>query len=233
MPRSTLATLRDKIPEADPFLMYGLTESFRSTFLDPSEVDRRPDSIGKAVPNAEVLVVRPDGSECDAGEKGELVHRGALVALGYWGDEQRTAERFRPVPRPHAPWQPTELAVWSGDLVVRDEEGFLYFVGRTDEMIKTSGYRVSPTEVEEVAYETGMVRDAVALGVADDVLGQRILLVVTAVDTATFTVEALKSAMRRELPTYMVPSQVQVRDEIPRSPNGKFDRAELSRGLSG
>ena len=157
--------------------MYGLTEAFRSTYLDPAEIDRRPDSIGKAIPNAEILVVRPDGSRCDPGEEGELVHRGALVAMGYWNDPERTAARFRPAPGRDASWRTPEIAVWSGDAVVADEEGFLYFVGRKDEMIKTSGYRVSPTEIEEEAYATGLVRDAVALGVEDDNLGQRIVLV--------------------------------------------------------
>ena len=103
--------------------MYGLTEAFRSTYLDPAEVDRRPDSIGKAIPNAEILVVRPDGTPCDPGEEGELVHRGALVALGYWNDPERTAERFRPVPGRDAPWRTPELAVWSGDTVVRRRGG--------------------------------------------------------------------------------------------------------------
>ena len=158
-------------PAAKPFLMYGLTEAFRSTYLDPAEVDRRPDSIGKAIPNAQILVVRPDGSLCDPGEEGELVHRGALVAMGYWNDPERTAERFRPAPAREPGLCTGEIAVWSGDTVVMDEEGFLYFVGRKDEMIKTSGYRVSPTEIEEAAYDTGLVRDAVALGVEDAKLG--------------------------------------------------------------
>ena len=98
MPRSTLGKLRAIFPQAKPYLMYGLTEAFRSTYLDPAEVDRRPDSIGKAIPNAEILVVRPDGTPCEPGEEGELVHRGALVALGYWNDPERTAARFRPAP---------------------------------------------------------------------------------------------------------------------------------------
>ena len=118
---------------------------------DPAEVDRRPDSIGKAIPNAEILVVRADGTPCEPDEPGELVHRGALVALGYWNDPETTAERFKPRRAATRPWRAPEMAVWSGDTVVRDEEGFLYFVGRSDEMIKTSGYRVSPTEIEEVA----------------------------------------------------------------------------------
>jgi acyl-CoA synthetase (AMP-forming)/AMP-acid ligase II len=194
-------------------------------------VDRRPDSIGKAIPGAEILVVRPDGSPCDPGEEGELVHRGPHVALGYWNDPIRTAERFRPVPGRDAPWRTPELAVWSGDAVRADAEGFLYFVGRRDEMIKTSGYRVSPTEIEEVAYATGLVRDAVALGVEDVTLGQRVLLVV-APAAEKFDTDTLLEEMKSRLPLYMVPSSVVVRDAIPRSPNGKFDRARLREELA-
>ena len=210
MPKPTLDKLRGLFPRARPFLMYGLTEAFRSTYLDPSQVDRRPDSIGKAIPNAEILVVRPDGSRCDPGEEGELVHRGPLVALGYWNDPERTAERFRPAPGHDASWRTPEIAVWSGDTVVADEEGYLYFVGRADEMIKTSGYRVSPTEIEEAAYATGLVRDVVALGVDDAKLGQQIVLVATARRRARSGDDVI-AAMKRELPLYMVPSIVDVR----------------------
>jgi acyl-CoA synthetase (AMP-forming)/AMP-acid ligase II len=223
MPRATLDKLRAIFPGARPYLMYGLTEAFRSTYLDPAEVDRRPDSIGKAIPNAEILVVREDGSLCDPGEEGELVHRGALVAMGYWNDAARTAERFKPAPGRDGSICTTELAVWSGDAVVRDEEGFLYFVGRKDEMIKTSGYRVSPTEIEEVAYSTGMVGDAVALGVEDDQLGQRIVLAVSPANGA-LDPEALLAELKQQLPLYMVPKHVVVRPSLPRSPNNKFDR---------
>jgi acyl-CoA synthetase (AMP-forming)/AMP-acid ligase II len=207
--------------------MYGLTEAFRSTYLDPAEVDRRPDSIGKAIPNAEILVLRPDGSRCDPGEEGELVHRGALVALGYWNDPARTAERFRPIPGRDESWRTPEVAVWSGDTVIADEDGFLYFVGRKDEMIKTSGYRVSPAEIEEVAYDTGLIRDAVAIGLDDPRLGQRILLVASPNGVGPSHKSDVLESMRRRLPAYMVPSEVHFRDEIPRSPNGKFDRALL------
>lgn len=232
MPRATLQQLRAHFPDAAPYLMYGLTEAFRSTYLDPSEVDRRPDSIGKAIPNAEILVLRPDGSQCDPGEEGELVHRGALVSLGYWNDEQRTAERFRPVPgRPAGLCNP-ELAVWSGDIVTRDEQGFLYFVGRGDDMIKTSGYRVSPTEVEEAVYETGLVADAVALGAEDERLGQRIVLLVSPREGTQLDTAALLEQLRRLLPLYMVPAQVLVRPTLPRSPNGKFDRTLLRQELA-
>ncbi len=151
MPRETLEALRSRVPKARPYLMYGLTEAFRSTYLPPEQVDLRPDSIGKAIPNAEILVLREDGSECAPDEPGELVHRGALVGQGYWNDADKTAERYKLLPgRPGGLMLP-EYAVFSGDTVRRDAEGFLYFIGRRDEMIKTSGYRVSPTEVEEIA----------------------------------------------------------------------------------
>lgn len=227
MPKATLDKLRSLFPGAAPYLMYGLTEAFRSTYLDPAEVERRPGSIGKAIPNAEILVVRPDGSVCDPGEEGELVHRGALVAMGYWNDPERTAQRFRPAPARESGLCADEIAVWSGDTAVRDEDGFLYFVGRNDEMIKTSGYRVSPTEIEEAAYDTGLVTDAVAFGVEDMKLGQHVVLVVSPASGATVDVDSLLARMRQALPLYMLPQRVEVRLEIPRSPNGKFDRALL------
>jgi len=199
LPRVTLQRLRAIFPSAAPYLMYGLTEAFRSTYLDPREVDRRPDSIGKAIPNAEILVVREDGGLCGPGEPGELVHRGPLVTLGYWNDMERTAERFRPPPNRPVELCTPELAVWSGDVVVRDEEGFLYFVGRRDDMIKTSGYRVSPQEIEEVVYETGLIQDAVALGLEDETLGHRIVLVVTPCDPAGFDNTSGSRSLRRAI----------------------------------
>ena len=175
MPRETLGLLRQRVPQALPFLMYGLTEAFRSTYLPPDEVDRRPDSIGKAIPNAEILVLRDDGSACAPDEPGELVHRGALVGQGYWNDAEKTAERYKLLPPGvagrDAALQLPEYAVFSGDNVRQDAEGFLYFIGRRDEMIKTSGYRVSPTEVEELLYASRRVGECVAFGVEHATLG--------------------------------------------------------------
>lgn len=233
MPGATLAKLRAALPKTQPYLMYGLTEAFRSTYLPPVEVDRRPDSIGKAIPNAEILVVRPDGSACDADEPGELVHRGSLVALGYWNDPEKTAERYKPVPGQDPGLVLPELAVWSGDTVRRDSEGFLYFIGRRDEMIKTSGYRVSPTEVEEVIYATGMVRDAVAVGVPHPALGQAIVIVASAALDVPPDAERLLQACREKLPTFMHPTRVEWREALPRNPNGKFDRKALALELAG
>ena len=233
MPRETLAELRRKLPRTKPYLMYGLTEAFRSTYLPPAEVDRRPDSIGKAIPNAEILVLRPDGTRCDPGEPGELVHRGALVSLGYWNDPVKTAERFRTLPaavsRHTSGVVMPEIAVFSGDTVKTDSEGFIYFVGRFDEMIKTSGYRVSPTEVEEAIYSTKLVAEVAAFGVPHASLGQAIALVVYGADGAEVDVDRLLAECRKALPTYMLPARVDVHDgPLPRNPNGKIDRKSLA-----
>jgi acyl-CoA ligase (AMP-forming) (exosortase A-associated) len=234
MPRATLDALRGALPGTLVYLMYGLTESFRATYLPPTELDRRPDSIGKAIPNTEVLVVREDGTPCDANEPGELVHRGALVALGYWNDPQKTAERFRPVPGQEKGLVMPEIAVWSGDTVRRDEEGFLYFIGRRDEMIKTSGYRVSPTEVEEVVYGTGLVGEAAALGVEHPVLGQAIVLVATSPANSTLDPAAVISKCRERLPAFMVPARIiERKGSLPRNPNGKIDRKLLAQEFEG
>ena len=233
MPRETLRSLRERLPQTRPYLMYGLTEAFRATYLPPEEVDRRPDSIGKAIPNAEVLVLRQDGSPCAPHEPGELVQRGALVAQGYWNDPDKTAQHFRPLP-PLAPGRQAglvlpEIAVFSGDTVRSDEDGYLYFIGRRDEMIKTSGYRVSPTEIEEILYGTRLVGECIAFGVPHATLGQAVAVVATAHGEAALDVEALLAECRRLMPAYMVPTHVHVHGgALPRNPNGKLDRKTLS-----
>ena len=232
MPRATLDTLRRSLPKTAPFLMYGLTEAFRSTYLPPVEIDHRPDSMGKAIPNAEILVVREDGTPCAPGEPGELVHRGALVGLGYWNDPVKTAERYRPAPGQNPGLPIPELAVWSGDTVRMDEEGFLYFIGRKDDMIKTSGYRVSPTEVEEVIYGSGQVAEAAALGIPHPGLGQAVVAVIKPL-REDFNENELITHCKQHLPNFMVPLQVTARSgDLPRNPNGKIDRKRLVEELS-
>lgn len=232
MPRATLEALRRALPNAKPYLMYGLTEAFRSTYLPPEELDRRPDSMGRAIPNAEVLVVREDGSPCSPGEPGELVHRGSLVALGYWNDPERTAERFRPAPGNETGIPLPEVAVWSGDTVKMDEEGFLYFIGRRDDMIKTSGYRVSPSEVEEVLYASSQVGHAAALGIPHPTLGQAIVAAVTPRESGMpVDVPALLAHCKARLPAFMVPVHIQLRQDLPCNANGKIDRKRLAAEL--
>jgi acyl-CoA ligase (AMP-forming) (exosortase A-associated) len=227
MPLPILQKLRAALPRSKPYLMYGLTEAFRSTYLPPEEVDSRPDSIGKAIPNAEVLVLRPDGSECAANEPGELVHRGPMVSLGYWNDLATTAQRFKPLPHKDGRVL-DELAVFSGDTVRCDADGFLYFIGRRDEMIKTSGYRVSPTEIEEAVHATGMVAECCAYGVSDETLGQRIHLIAVPSDSDKFNIEILLQACRNQMPGYMIPASIEIRGTaLPRNANGKIDRQAL------
>ncbi len=222
--------LRAQFPHADLYAMYGLTEAFRATCLDPSLVDANPTSIGKAVPYAEPMVVADDGGEAVADEEGELVQAGPLVAQGYWQDAARTTERFRPAP---AFSRYGGMAVWSGDRVRRDPAGLLHFVGRRDAMIKTSGNRVSPQEIEEAALATGLVVEAVALGVADAALGQAIHLVARPAPQVgqAAAAAALLPALGRELPNFMLPRAVHWRETMPLSANGKLDRVALAAEL--
>lgn len=232
MPRTTLDKLRAALPHTDVYLMYGLTEAFRSTFLPLDQLEMRPDSIGRAIPNAEVMVLRADGSVCEPGEAGELVHRGALVAMGYWNDPVRTAERFKPLSARQSGLPFSEFAVWSGDTVRRDDEGYLYFVGRSDEMIKTSGYRVSPSEIEEVVYASGLVTETLAIGVDDPILGQVVVLLATAGPGITLDSAMLLTVCKAALPSYMIPRRVDIlHGALPRNPNGKIDRALLAQTL--
>jgi acyl-CoA synthetase (AMP-forming)/AMP-acid ligase II len=230
----TLKALRARLPKSKPYLMYGLTEAFRSTYLPPEEVDRRPDSIGKAIPNAEILVLRDDGTSCAPDEPGELVHRGALVALGYWNDPEKTAERYRALPGRESGLVLPETAVFSGDTVRMDRDGYLYFIGRRDEMIKTSGYRISPTEIEEVVYSTQLVGEVAAFGVPHPSLGQAIVVVATPKEAAPMDATQLLATCRERLPAFMIPARIEIRDgPLPRNPNGKIDRKELRAQFEG
>jgi acyl-coenzyme A synthetase/AMP-(fatty) acid ligase len=218
--------MRARFPNAQLHSMYGLTEAFRSTSLDPALIDKMPDSIGSAIPFAEVLVVREDGREVIAGATGELIHAGPLVAKGYWNDPERTAERFRPAPLAS---RVGGVAVWSGDQVKRGRYGQLIYVGRNDEQIKVQGYRVSPTEVEEAAMASGALAEAVAIGVADPEHDQAIQLV--ARPAAGWVEDAAEAAVRAhlkaELPTYMQPRDYRWVGSMPLTPNGKIDRVSL------
>jgi acyl-CoA ligase (AMP-forming) (exosortase A-associated) len=227
MPVATTEQLKASLPDTDIYLMYGLTEAFRSTYLSPEQVGSRPESMGKAIPNADIMVVRPDGSECGTDQAGELVHRGALVALGYWGDKEKTDIRFRPAPGQPDGLPNPEIAVWSGDQVRRDADGYLYFIGRNDEMIKTSGYRVSPGEIEEVVFGMAGVKQAVAFGAAHPQLGSGIVLVVQTL-SASPDIDAVLAHCRVHLPMFMLPGHVEIVAELPRNPNGKIDRKSLS-----
>lgn len=216
--------LRTKFPQARLFAMYGLTEAFRSTFLDPALIDSHPTSMGKEIPHAEILVIGDHGGVTADDEEGELVHSGPLVAQGYWQDAARTAERFKPAP---AASRYGGMAVWSGDRVRRDAEGLLYFVGRRDAMIKSAGNRISPQEIEEAALASGLVAEAVALGIPDERLGHAVHLIVRPVAGASDAQAELPRILLHELPNFMQPKEIHWRDAMPIGPNGKIDRTGL------
>jgi acyl-CoA ligase (AMP-forming) (exosortase A-associated) len=221
--------LRGLFPQARLFAMYGLTEAFRSTYLDPALIDSHPTSMGKAIPHAEILVIGDDGAVTADGEEGELVHCGPLVAQGYWQDPARTAERFKPTP---AASHYGGTAVWSGDRVRREADGLLYFAGRRDAMIKSAGNRISPQEIEDAAIATGLVAEAVALGVPDERLGHAVHLVVRAAPGSSAAEEELTRRLQQDLPNFMQPKVIHWRAAMPISPNGKLDRTGLAQELA-
>ncbi len=203
MPQAVLKVLRQALPTTKIFLMYGLTEAFRSTYLPPEELDRRPTSMGKAIPDTEILVLHENGKLCEPGETGELVHRGPTVSLGYWNRPEDTASALRPNPLLPPEMGDCEKVCYSGDLVKTDAEGFLYFVGRRDTMIKSSGFRISPTEIEEVLFQTGKLRGAAAIGIPDDVLGQVVKVFVVAKDGTPLEPQELLTICADKMPRYM------------------------------
>ena len=227
--RDIVSDLRRIFPQADLYPMYGLTEAFRSTYLEPSLVDEHPTSMGRAIPFAEIMVINEQGDVAAPGEEGELVHCGPLVAQGYWQDPERTARRFKPAPTAS---QYGGMAVWSGDSVKREENGLLYFVARRDAMIKTAGNRISPQEIEDGALASGLVAEAVALGLPDERLGHAIHLVVRAEPGAEDFEAALPKFLAKELPNFMQPEAIHWKDVMPLNPNGKIDRTALMKELS-
>jgi len=225
LPVEVIRAYRLCFPHVAIYLMYGLSEAFRSTYLDPSQIEVRPESMGKAIPETEIWVLNEAGGACAPGEIGELVHRGPTVALGYFGDAAATRKVWRP--NPFAP-DSSERVVYSGDLVRTDAEGFLYFVGRRDAMIKSSGVRISPQEVEELVYASELVAEVVACGEPHPVAGMAVVVHVVPRDRSTFAEQALLAHCRKTMPVYMVPKTIRVHHEFPRTASGKVDRQRIA-----
>lgn len=229
MPQAVLKVLRQALPATRVFLMYGLTEAFRSTYLPPEELDRRPTSMGKAIPDTEILILNEHGQRCKPDEIGELVHRGPTVSLGYWNRPEETARALRPNPLLPPEMGDCEKVCYSGDLVKMDADGFFYFIGRRDTMIKSSGVRISPTEVEEVLFQSGKLRGAAVIGLPDEVLGQVIKAFVVPRDGDALDANALLEICAQKMPRYMVPKSVEVLSELPKTSSGKVDYPALRR----
>jgi len=224
VPQSRLDALRRCLPSTDIYLMYGLTEAFRSTYLPPQELYRGSGCMGKPIPNTEVWVLDPSGRECEPGKVGELVHRGPTVALGYWGEPEASRRVFRSAPFTQQGLPIGEKAVYSGDMVRRDEDGYLHFVGREDQLIKTQGYRLSPEEVEDVLLSAPAVLEACAFGVRDPEAGERVVAVVSLLDGGEGALESVRAFVQQNAPHYMAPKEIIVTPELPRTSSGKLDR---------
>jgi acyl-CoA synthetase (AMP-forming)/AMP-acid ligase II len=229
LPIHAMDKLKTIFPKARIFRMYGLTEAFRSTYLPPEELENRPTSMGKAIPGAEILVVNKEGKLCGPNEVGELVHRGPTVAMGYWGNSEKTKEVYRPNHFLPKGFEDTEKIVFSGDLVKKDEEGYLYFVGRKDHMIKCYGHRISPSEIEEVFYATGKVKLAAAIGVPDSIRGQSIKVFAVLNSGVKSSEEELLDFCAQKLPQFMMPRFIEIVDDLPRTGSGKIDMALIKK----
>lgn len=231
IPENYVRELCKRLPDTEIYLMYGLTEAFRSTYLDPSLVEQYPDSIGKAIPGEEIMVLDEKDRPVGPGETGELVHRGILVAKGYWNDPEKTAERFKPNPLQPKEVQLKEIVVYSGDTVRIDDDGFLFFIGRKDEMIKTAGNRVSPTEVEEVIYASNKFSAVIVMGIPHEIYGQAIKAILVPKSGVEMSAEDLQLYCREHLAPYMIPHSVEYRKELPITANGKLDRASVKKDV--
>ena len=235
IPQANLDELRRLLEPAGTriYLMYGLTEAFRSTYLAPEEIHRsspeQGNCIGKAIPNTEIMVINKEGKEAAPGEPGELVHRGPTVAMGYWGNEEATQKAYRPNPLAPPELLDVERVVYSGDTVTWDEEGFLYFLGREDAMIKNQGYRLSPEEVENLLIASGLVNEACAFGVENPAVGQDVIAVISLRENADGNaVDSIREYALKNGPPYMIPKEILVRDELPKTGSGKIDRKGIS-----
>jgi acyl-CoA synthetase (AMP-forming)/AMP-acid ligase II len=232
IPHAHLEQLRTLLKGTDLYLMYGLTEAFRATYLPPEEIDRGPACIGRAIPNTDIWIIDENGNEVAPGESGELIQRGPTVSLGYWADDSKTASVFKPNPLAPPEVREKDLVVYSGDLVTRGEDGFFYFIGRRDELIKTQGFRVSPGEIEDLLTSIPGVSEAVAFGVPDDLLGQRIEAIVSVNGSQSTTVEFIRGEFAKAAPHYLMPKNIHILPSLPKTATGKIDRSALKNGFA-
>ena len=233
IPQANLDELRRLLPHTKIFLMYGLTEAFRSTYLPHDQLDRGTECIGKPLRNAEILIVNENNEECAPGEVGQLVHRGPTVTLGYWNKEEQTREAFRPHPFSPPELVGSERVLYSGDRVRRDEEGYIYFVGRESQLIKPGGYRLGPEEVENLLTSSGFVDEACAFGLPDGEAGEKVVAVISLKNgRGEDALESIREFCMRNAPPYMVPKKMEIWQELPKTTSGKLNRTEIREGFS-
>lgn len=221
LPAKHILQLKEAFPKSRIYSMYGVTECKRVTYLPPEELERRPTSVGKGMPNEEVYIVNDDGELAKPGEIGELVVRGSNVMKGYWGMPEKTDEVLRPG---RYPW---EKALYTGDLFKMDEDGFLYFVARKDNIIKSRGEKVSPKEVENVLYEIDGVLEAAVIGVEDEVLGEAIKAIIVPKDGVALSEREVLRHCQQNLEGFMIPKIIEFAESLPKTLTGKIRKASL------
>ena len=221
LPVKHITRLRELFPQARIYSMYGLTECKRCTYLPPADIDRKPTSVGVAIPNTELWLVDEEGNRVGPNEVGQLVIRGATVMRGYWEKPEATAKKLKPGPLPG------EMVLYTGDYCRLDDEGYLYFVGRMDDIIKSRGEKVAPKEVENVLYNIKGVRDAAVIGVPDDILGQAVKAFVVPEQGVVFTTKDIQRECQASLEAFMVPKYVDIVDDLPKTTTGKIKKTEL------
>ena len=223
LPVEHIRRLRELLPDTRIYSMYGLTECKRVSYLPPALIDQKPKSVGIPMPNCEVFVVDDNGKELPPGEIGELVIRGSNVMSGYWNDPELTAKTYR------QDLIPGETVLFSGDLFKKDDEGYLYFVGRRDDMIKTKGERVSPKEIENMISHLSGVREVAIIGIPDDILGKSIKAFIVLDNKIKLLEQQVRKYCSENLEIFMVPKYIEFIEELPKTPNGKVDKQALSR----
>ncbi|MBL8935356.1 MAG: long-chain fatty acid--CoA ligase, partial [Archangium sp.] len=222
LPVKHITMLRDLFPQARIYSMYGLTECKRCTYLPPKDIDRKPTSVGLAIPDTELWIVDENDQKVGPNVVGQLVIRGATVMKGYWEKPQATAEKLKPGP------VPGEFVLYTGDLCRLDEEGYLYFVGRSDDIIKSRGEKVAPKEVEGAIMNIPGVKEAAVVGVPDEILGQAVKAFVVLEQGVTMTEKDIMKECQKRLENFMVPKLVAFLDELPKTTTGKIKKTGLA-----
>jgi long-chain acyl-CoA synthetase len=223
LPADFLPELKKIFPSALIFKMYGLTECKRVCYLEPELVNEKPTSVGKAIPGTEVFLLSPDGDPVPAGEPGILHIRGPHVMLGYLNKKELTAEMLKDGKLPG------EKILCSNDWFKMDEEGFLYFLGRNDDIIKTRGEKVSPVEIENVIYKINGIREVAVFGIPDEIMGESIVVYATIHENFSLSEKEIKRECMQHLESFMIPQKVIFLPEMPKSTNGKIDKKELKK----
>ena len=222
LPQKHIRIIGNMFPKAQIFSMYGLTECKRCTYLPPADLERKRGSVGIAIPNTEIWVVDNNGHRVGPGVEGQLVVRGATVMQGYWGKPEESAERLRPGPLLG------ERVLFTGDICKMDEEGYLYFVRRMDDVIKCRGEKVSPKEVEDVLLAISGVKEAAVIGVPDEILGEAVKAYVVLESGATVAERSLRLECQKRLEPYMVPKHITIVPSLPRTDTWKIRKRDLS-----